>query len=440
MKKIKINELPIKLTEMEKSFLWNKDSEQAFGSSDHFSDDINDSVPKSFNHKTLNPPNIAKNSEIQVSNGLNLITNQNIMVSSAKNDDPNNNQDEDCNKTEPIKKNVGLIERKKITFEDTDHTIPEIPHQFVLSHEFLNTTKPDCDETEIEKKSSDTSKNPNDIKIDNIDKLNNLESSMNNANNEISNKNILHLNSAMNLLNKLNNNTFKKMEEIDKKIGVFPNFKTKTSSSLSNNKSKSLDFLHSFRFRDRPIFFLSEVESLKFSKSSKLKSRSSKSSLKKEGTHKLKTVKSEEPWFNSYSANNINIVSNTNIINSNDCGGDNCPDPEPYNPHNSSDNNDTGNDGNNSSNSTKKHLAYYDVRHPSTKKIVDKNKGTITTITDLGSVVKTVVMDPEDLESYQDVEHALDDQFEESGILFFYGCIKNFLVFSRILATLKRVN
>lgn len=426
MKKIKINELPVKLTEMQKSFLWNKDSDQrTFGSNDHISDNVGgDNAQTSFNSNSLTVPN----DEIQTSNGLNLISNQNIMVLSAtKDDDDNSNHEENCNKTEPSKKNVGLIERKKITFEDTDHTIPEMPHQFVLSHEFLNTTKQDCDEDKTKKENSDSSKTSNEIKIDNIDKLSNLYSNTNNANNVISNKNVLHLNSAMNLLNKLNNDTFRKMEEIDKKIDVLPNFKAKneTSSSLlnnkskasslpTNNKSKSLDFLHSFRFRDHPIFFLSSVERLKFSKNSKLKSKNTKSLLKtKSSTHKLKKIKSEEPWFNSYSANNINIISNTNIINSNDCEKDNCPDPEPYNPHNSSDNNDT-NDGNSTQ---KKHLAYYDVRHPSTKKIIDKNKGTITTITDLGSVVKTVVMNPEDVESYQDVEHALDDQFEESGTL-----------------------
>ncbi len=54
------------------------------------------------------------------------------------------------------------------------------------------------------------------------------------------------------------------------------------------------------------------------------------------------------------------------------------------------------------------------MRHPTTKKIIDRNKGTISTVTDMGAVYKTTVLTPENLSTYHDVEHRLDEEFKES--------------------------
>lgn len=61
-----------------------------------------------------------------------------------------------------------------------------------------------------------------------------------------------------------------------------------------------------------------------------------------------------------------------------------------------------------------KQLTYYDVRHPTTKKVIDRNKGTIETVTDMGAVYKTTVLQPENLSTYKDVEHRLDEEFRDS--------------------------
>ena len=54
------------------------------------------------------------------------------------------------------------------------------------------------------------------------------------------------------------------------------------------------------------------------------------------------------------------------------------------------------------------------MRHPTTKKVIDRNKGTIETVTDMGAVYKTTVLRPENFSTYRDVEHRLDEEFKES--------------------------
>ena len=176
--------------------------------------------------------------------------------------------------------------------------------------------------------------------------------------------------SAMKTLDKLNNQTLQKMFELDKNLDKNNYRLTETKNMNSNESIKNnskLSYLNSFRFQDRRKIFIQTNEN------------------------------SKKQNINTMNSNNLNIISNTNII-ANLC-------PIPQNCPNKTD------DGN----SSKKHLTYYDVKHPTTRKIVDKNKGIITTVTDLGTVTKTIVLKPEEIANYQDVEHALDNEFAESG-------------------------
>ena len=70
-------------------------------------------------------------------------------------------------------------------------------------------------------------------------------------------------------------------------------------------------------------------------------------------------------------------------------------------------------------------LKLYTVYRKKCRKIVDKNKGIITTVTDLGTVTKTIVLKPEEIANYQDVEHALDNEFAESGNNNFFSIWNN---------------
>lgn len=92
--------------------------------------------------------------------------------------------------------------------------------------------------------------------------------------------------------------------------------------------------------------------------------------------------------------NNLNMLENLNMItNVNEIAQDNPPAGRGIGP------------------TSKSYLTYIDVKHPKTKKIIDRNKGTITTVVDMGNVDKTVILDPKNTANYDHVEHRLDDHF-----------------------------
>lgn len=254
----------------------------------------------------------------------------------------------DINITEASKidKNNALIDHKKIVFSDIDHKTPEVPQEWTVTHEFSNISEVLPKNISVNEKTPANYKDSyeNNSIIQKVDGTEIMKASS--GNNFIENKNVLDLKTSMQILEQLSNKTLTHMSSLP------------TPFSFSQ-----------FRFQDRkPSIFL------------------------------------QLPSISNINQNNINVISNTNImtdIEVQNCSN-NCPNKT-------------------APNETQQHLTYYDVKHPTTQKLIDKNKGTVTTITDLGTVTKTIVMKPEEIDSYLDVEHGLDRQFNESDKMMHYN-------------------
>ena len=259
----------------------------------------------------------------------NLNRNENIMenynIFDLKNFINNTNQHDSS--TNPSS-NDQQYDRKRVIFDDIENA-SDIPQSFSVTHEFSNFVQNGKNTSNFQKKENSYEKQKNN-QI-NLDLKTNKK-----AENLIENKNLLDIKSSMEIMNKLSNKTMEMMSNLSIK-----DCKTSKNESLSKEKSdlirKSLDFFNNFRFQDHKI-----VSFLQFSQN-----------------------------INNINQNNINVINNMNIMT--DVTVSNCSD----NCNNNSNNNNTNNT----------HLTYYDIKHPTTKKIIDRNKGTITTITDLGNFI-----------------------------------------------------
>jgi len=311
---------------------------------------------------------------------INEIKNDNILtfslnsnISRSQNNGENEEKDVFSEETDKNETKFQGLERKRIIFEDIDNKILEIPHSFSVTHEFSskNSSEKLDFPTKNHSKSLEKQENPSKNLNFTIEIINNQSNPNKDqiikgkSMNSIENHNILDLESSLNILNSLANKTLSSMSSLS-------TGKPQKSNNSSPKKSNPFDIFKAFRFQD-----LKKTSFLQF------------------------------PNINNANTNNMNVISNTNIIS--DISMINCsensPCPGP----------------NNNSNETKTHLAYYDVKHPSTHRIIDRNKGTVTTITDLGSVTKTIVMNPDDIDDYLEVEHKLDKEFNQSDSKLHYN-------------------